>query len=318
MMIKAIQALGTSIEKELQDSNNAPFSDICLDHLNSFTHQTSLSDFDSEMSEWLLSNKELPTQLNVYNSFGQPPVTLFNNGHFAVDVYFWMHSDTSIHTHSFSGAFKVLYGRSIQEIYDVQEKHSYAHDVMRTEICRTHTSVLKAEDTQKILSGDGLCHRVVHFDAPTVTLLIRTINDVTIPQWHHFENGLSILKRELADSVYKKLFYYQYLLIRDEQSGMSFLNKFLDSLDRSEALNLFEQLTVDSMGLDEYTVNNFYAAVMSKYEEQEWFQIYEQYCITTENYTYPSDDSPLARFMSHTINTKYGEELTQRILKDLK
>ena len=55
---------------------------------------------------------------------------------------------------------------------------------------------------------------VVHIDNPTVTLCIRTCNDITIPQWHHFENGLSILKRELDESVYKKLFYFDYCLTK--------------------------------------------------------------------------------------------------------
>jgi len=316
-MIKQIQELGYSIEKLLTTTHDKSFAELSLDSLNSFEYNLSLEGFEKELSQWMVGDS-IPNQLNVYNSFGQPPVTVFNNGKFVVDLYFWMHSDTSIHTHSFSGAFKVLYGRSLHETYTVKEKESFSHDVMTTDISRDDVKVLTTGSTQKILPGDGLCHRVIHLDVPTVTLCIRTVNDLTIPQWHHFENGLSILKRELSESIYKKVFYFQYLLYRNEDEAHAFLKSFILGLETSEVMNLFEQVTGDSIGLEEYTVETFYNYIIEKYQQEKWFSVYEDFCKSVELYVYPESEEAVDKFMAHATNTNYPEALAKKIFSKIK
>jgi len=314
-MINRLIELGHKIEKEgIKD--NISFSDHSLKVLEDFKIESSLSDLEADISKWMLQSK-IPTQLNVYNSFGQPPVTVFNNGEFVIDLYFWMHADTSIHGHAFSGAFKVLFGRSVHELYSVKTKNSYSHDVASTDIKRIEVEVLKPGATKKILPGDLFHHRVVHLDNPTVTLCIRTCNDKTIPQWHHFENGLSILKRELDESVYKKLFYFDYLYSKDAEAGIAFVDQFLKLIDASVAMNLFEQLTVDAMGISEASLDYFYNTFMEYFQGNDWFTLYEQYCVEAEENIQPQDNSPVQKFLAHAHNTDYSQLLTDKIILDI-
>jgi hypothetical protein len=316
-MLESIVDLGEKINRKLElKSTSDDFATICFNELREFQVDKTLKEFDLEVSEWL-SNTKLPIQLNVHNGFGQPPITLYNNGTFVVDIYFWMHADTSIHSHAFSGAFKVLYGRSIHEIYTVEKIKEYSSDVMQTDISRTQVDVLYPNDTNKILAGDDFCHRVVHLEAPTVTLCIRTVNDLTIPQWHHFENGLSILKRELSESVYKRLFFSEYLITRTNEEGLNYLVQYIRSLQDSEVMNLFEQLTIDSMGLCEQTTELIYTAIMDTYKDKEWFLIYEEYCLWTENHIHPQGDSPSERFYTHAVNTSYPVELRDKLFHEV-
>jgi hypothetical protein len=319
-MIDKLVDLGKKIEakyNELGSSKSSEFADLCFDELKSIEFDISLDEFDQYVSDWI-ENTTLPTQLNVYNSFGQPPLTIFNNGEFVVDLYFWMHSDTSIHSHAFSGAFKVLFGRSLHEVYTVNTLKSYSEDVIQTDIKREDVKILYPDDSYKILAGDEFCHRVIHLEAPTVTLCIRTVNDLTIPQWHHFENGLSILKRELDESVYKKMLFSEYLITRNYNNGIEFLNKYIKSLDNSEVMNLFEQLSVDSMGLNEQTTELIYNSIINEYSSKEWFTKYEQFCLSLEEYIQPNIDTPEERFFTHAKNTSYSVAQLDKFFHEIK
>jgi hypothetical protein len=305
-MINRLIDLGHKIEKEAIE-DNISFSEHSLKILEDFKIESSLTELEEDISKWMLESK-IPSQLNVYNSFGQPPITVFNNGKFVIDLYFWMHADTSIHGHAFSGAFKVLFGRSVHELYSVTNKKSYSHDVIATDIKRVEVEVLKPGSTKKILPGDLFHHRVVHLDNPTVTLCIRTCNDITIPQWHHFENGLSILKREIDESIYKKLFYFDYLFSKNPESGINFLNQFLVSM---------EQLTIDTMGINDESLDIFYNSFMNHFQNTEWFSIYEEFCVKSEENIEPLDNSPIQKFLTHAQNTNYSQLLTDKIILDI-
>src|SRR5215208_5129839 len=66
---------------------------------------------------WVHTTANLPRQQDPQAKFGNPPVTLFVGPRFYIDVYYWLDSTTSIHQHSFSGAFQVLLGGSVHSRY---------------------------------------------------------------------------------------------------------------------------------------------------------------------------------------------------------
>ena len=88
--IKKLIDLGLRIEElwEKQGPDEQSFSKICLKELSHFNFSYALDIFEKDLSQWLLG-PALPKQLNVYNSFGQPPITIFNNGNFVIDIYIW-------------------------------------------------------------------------------------------------------------------------------------------------------------------------------------------------------------------------------------
>ena len=155
IMLEKILNLGPQIESINFNKDDFPL--LCHKAIEAIEIDKDLQEFNAEISQFLLKGN-LPNQLNVYNHFGQPPVTLFNNGEFVVDLYFWMEADTSIHSHSFSGAFKVLYGNSKHNIYNTEERTKYSDDIILNEINLIKSENLTAGDSREIISGNSLGH----------------------------------------------------------------------------------------------------------------------------------------------------------------
>lgn len=311
-MIEKLLKIGPSIEK--LTLHNEGFADKSLEAVNEIEKIYDLELFNQEIGKWLIKNP-LPNQLNVHNGFGHPPVTLFNNGQFVVDLYFWMHADTSIHSHSFTGAFKVLYGNSLHEVFDIEKETEYSNDVYLNKLTRGTTEILNPGDAKIITSGTNFNHRVVHLSSPTITLCVRTISDTTIPQWHYFDNGLSILKRELHESIYKKIFYIDYLFTVNPNTAKEYYTKFVASLDNSELMNLFEQLTVDTVGLSDDSQELLYNTMMQRFNNSPWFKLYIDHCENMqEEVTYLNVQS---RIMAHAEFYNYNDTETQKLLKEL-
>jgi hypothetical protein len=308
--------LATMVEESFKHQDG-PFSQLCLKHLLQFENTLPLDLFEDELSNWTLQGN-LPEQLNVYNGFGQPPVTLFNNGEFVVDLYFWTDIDTSLHSHSFAGAFKVLYGRSIHEQYDVKKIKNYSSDIIKTEITVQSIELLKVGDCKEIVRGESFNHRLIHLDQPTVTLCIRTINDKTEGQWHHFTNGLSVEKKDLSQDVLKCLFYYNYLFIQNEEKAQSYLRCLITKWDLSTALNLYERLTIDTMGLGDSALENYFELFNELYGDSEWFECYINFFKNLEeNYKELSGDSAKERFLEHAINFQYDKGTAMKLLVEI-
>jgi hypothetical protein len=71
---------------------------------------------------WIFTADSIPTQQDVSATFGDPPLTLFSGPRFHIDVYYWLDGTTSVHQHSFCGAFQVLIGSSIHSQYSFQNR----------------------------------------------------------------------------------------------------------------------------------------------------------------------------------------------------
>ena len=84
-MLDKILKLGPELES--LDLGPEQFNQKCYDLLSDLSIEKDIRSFSEDLSRWLLDN-DIPRQLNVYNDFGQPPVTLFNNETFVVDLYF--------------------------------------------------------------------------------------------------------------------------------------------------------------------------------------------------------------------------------------
>src|SRR5215210_575887 len=71
-----------------------------------------------DVIEWAESASFLPRQARLDEAFGQPPLTVFWDERFRVDVLFWHTATTGIHQHKFCGAFTLLAGSSVHSRYD--------------------------------------------------------------------------------------------------------------------------------------------------------------------------------------------------------
>ncbi len=316
--MKVLKDLFLEIENKYEECANdrGKFSKIALEALKKIEVDFSLLDLEEYVQSLLLS-ENLPEQLYVYNDFGQPPVTIFNNGKFVVDLYFWRHVDTSLHSHSFSGAFKVVHGRSVQEIFEVKNIESFSDDAFLSELNLVSCELLKKGSVQEIENGLRFSHRVIHLDSPTVTLCARTINDSDRPQWHHFENGLSIQKRSIEENVIKEISFFDYLLEGSSSHALDFLERSINKWGASLTMNLYERLSEDTMGLSHQSIEQIYGMIHQIFGKEKWFQKYEEFYRLLENYESLEDPGPQGIFKEHAINSKLDDKIRDKILKKL-
>lgn len=312
------------------------FTKVATEHLSRVAPTIDLNQFHTQLTNWLVSDLNIPEQVNVHNTFGQPPITVFNDGRFVVDIYIWRGCDTSIHSHGFRGAFKVLYGRSLHEMFEVKTETVIAKDVSLTALGRPRLELLTAGDVRTIHPDQALTHRVIHLDNPTITLCVKTINEPDISQWHHFESGVAIKKRHTDPRLLKKAYYYQYLMETEEALATSFLKKWMEPLDLSTRMNLCEDLSMGACDLPESSVQNILESACEGFETKEWFQRFQRSTLaSTEEIVIEQDLPAEIRLAVHFANTgwKYSdvkswiektqsqpiskEELNRRVLGNL-
>src|SRR5437763_15773722 len=110
--------LGADIEKRWAATSYKParFAAIASQCLRHYAFHERFD--EDEVIAWVNRARSLPPQLDLAATFGQPPLTLWNNTRLVVDLYFWVNTETSIHDHSFVGAFMNLRGDSLHCVYD--------------------------------------------------------------------------------------------------------------------------------------------------------------------------------------------------------
>lgn len=135
---------------------------------------------------------QLPTQLDPGSNFGDPPVTLYNDGVLAIDAYFWLTSSVAIHQHAFAGVFVVLEGSSVEAEYDFEVSKRYSHALVTGRLRRRALLVNRKGDVRPIAPGDRFIHSLFHLDYPSVSLVVRTDLPAALPQLEYWPPSIGI------------------------------------------------------------------------------------------------------------------------------
>ena len=171
LFIKKVEKLA----KNFQDSydKTRPFEDqaysflVNYDFFNIFSYEELINYSKTCEAE----------RLKIYrnNEFGEYPVTIFRDEDFFIDVYIWDKKDTALHDHSFTGAFTILQGASleIQYSFHTREENKF-NNIVYGDIIRVQGGVLSQGDCRKIKLYDKFIHQVWHLENPTITLCLRT------------------------------------------------------------------------------------------------------------------------------------------------
>lgn len=192
---KPIRALAERVYTQCEEGgfDHENFADIATQSLSNFKHYEEIN--PSSIATWLLSG-ETPKQFNVFNvseAFGQPPVTLFSCSHFIIDAYFWTSHDTQIHGHEFSGAFKVVSGKTRNIQYDFYEQENYNHQLLLGDLVESSNDLLDDPDqVVTILPGEQFIHSTEHLVEPTITLCVRTKRYPGVIQYGYYPAGIAV------------------------------------------------------------------------------------------------------------------------------
>jgi hypothetical protein len=145
----------------------------------------------------------LPEQRRSDQGFGQPAITLYYGERFLIEALCWHTSTPAIHQHAFSGAFRVLTGRSVHSTYSYTE-HDRLECISLGELKLERTEVLDSASTVSIRRGRDLIHANFHLDSPTMTIVVRTHQGVE-PELTYLPPGVAYDSAARSPALHKRI-----------------------------------------------------------------------------------------------------------------
>ena len=107
--------------------------------------------------------------------FSNLPITVFRHRDFYIEILVWTNSTTSVHQHSFSGAFRVLQGSSLHTKFAFKSQKMVNQDCILGLLEPQHTEYLHTGSVRQIHPGpEGLIHSLYHLENPSLTLVVRS------------------------------------------------------------------------------------------------------------------------------------------------
>lgn len=147
-------------------------------------------------------NYPLPFQDDIEATFGQPPLTVYWQPDFRIEVLFWLRGLTAIHQHAFSGAFHVMEGSSLHTTWDFQCEERAATKLLLGQLKLKKAELLRAGDTRPIIAGNPLIHATCHLDRPTVSVVIRTNGEkYHLPQYTYLRPSVAYEARDTGPRI---------------------------------------------------------------------------------------------------------------------
>jgi len=145
-----------------------------------------------EILEWFVRAPALPSQ-KADDSFGEPPLLMYQGRRFFIQVLYWLDGTTSIHEHGFSGAFGVLQGSSIESTFSFDLEERVSSRVLLGRLGLKGVEYLRPGDVRPIEGALGDPHSLFHLDRPSVSVVVRTYQDPDAqPQYRYMQPGIAI------------------------------------------------------------------------------------------------------------------------------
>lgn len=188
--MEAFKQLGDDIEQRWRACGYATdaFPEIATRALTEHDLPGRIAHLD--LVRWALSNTVWPPQFG--SRFGQPPINVYVGSGFFIEVITWVESTTSIHQHNFSGAFQVFEGSSMHSRYTFDEHERINNRVLVGETRFENAELLTRGDVRQILSGNRLIHALFHLEHPSATIVVRTGDEATGPQYSYEKPHLAL------------------------------------------------------------------------------------------------------------------------------
>jgi hypothetical protein len=178
--------LGSLVEQRWKDRNydEGAFPDIAAQALAESSPNKRISPW--EIIRWLYTTPDISGQVDMPGEFGDPPITLYTGPRFHIDIYFWLDGTTSVHQHSFCGAFHVLLGSSIHSHYTFRDRRRINQHFVVGRTALESVELLETGATKQILPGEQYIHSLFHLDRPSATICIRTYHTISgAPQYNY-------------------------------------------------------------------------------------------------------------------------------------
>ena len=167
-----------------------------------------------DVTKWGLTTEQLPAQADLSAKFGQPPLTVYDGRDFRIEALFWVQGIPAIHQHSFSGAFHVLHGSSIQSLWAFEPAEQLAMRLAFGRVFLQKAELLRKGDSRPIIAGNGLIHSTFHLDRPSVTVVVRTKGELDkLPQYSYLPPTVAYEPEHIVQPVKRRTQLLRMLLL---------------------------------------------------------------------------------------------------------
>ncbi len=196
-----------------------------------------------QVLEYAARTPAMPPQTSLDDKFGEPPLILHWEPDFVVQALIWMDGTTSIHEHSFAGAFMVLEGASLHVTHHFELGEALADGrLISGQLEQQSVEILGSGAVRAIEPGADFIHALFHLQMPTITVVVR--NDSAFmhrPQYTYLRPGLGF-DPFWKDRVFSKRVSSIDALTRlDTEAGWSLLEEMVEASPIWESFVLVER-----------------------------------------------------------------------------
>jgi len=139
-------------------------------------------------------------------AFSDLALNVFQHPRFFIEVLYWATGTTTIHEHSFSGAFYVWHGQSLNIEYEFQEQIRSNSRFRIGDLRIRKAERLLRGAIKPIYSGSALIHAAFHLDYPSVTVVVRTHqNPDALPQFEYRYPHVAIDTTQIDPATVKRI-----------------------------------------------------------------------------------------------------------------
>ena len=235
------QTLGSLVTRLWKDQNynEEDFPEVASRGLSELPPDQHVSFWD--VAKWALTCERLPGQADLSAKFGQPPLTVFSGRDFRIEVLFWVQGIPAIHQHSFSGAFHVMHGSSLQSLWEFEPTEQVAMRLALGRVSLKKAELLRKGDSRPIIAGKRLIHSTFHLDRPSLTVVVRTLGEANKqPQYAYLPPTIAYDPFAMVPSVQRRTQILRMLLISGKRAEYSEIARHV--LGTEDAYSVFQFL----------------------------------------------------------------------------
>jgi hypothetical protein len=190
---------------------------------------------------------QLPFQVDLEATFGDPPLTTYIGRGWHIQVLFWAEGVPAVHQHAFSGAFSVMNGSSIHTLWTFKPVQRLEMRLILGEIRFRRAEILLPGDIRPILAGDQMYHSTYHLERPSVTVVVRTDGEADQrPQYALLPPTIAHAQLDQISTVKRQTQLMKMLLVSGRRSEYLELAHHL--LATKEPYSIF-QLLYETLGM---------------------------------------------------------------------
>src|ERR1051325_2798290 len=231
-------SLVTRLWKE-RNYNEESFPEVASRGLSELPPDQHVSFWD--VTRWALTCERLPGQADLSAKFGQPPLTVYGGRDFRIEVLYWVQGIPGIHQHSFSGAFHVMHGSSLQSLWQFELQEQVALRLALGSVSLKKAELLRKGDSRPIVAGNRLIHSTFHLDRPSLTVVVRTLGEEDkLPQYTYLPPTIAYADQDEVPSVKRRTQLLRMLLISGKRAEYEEIARYI--FGSEDAYSVFQFL----------------------------------------------------------------------------